>query len=64
MALAEYEADKDSEGRIKVKDDHLRAVVELSQDFKGYLNDLHRKDEGKRAEQRYERLDDSHGGSK
>ncbi|KAI8263968.1 hypothetical protein K4K58_012585 [Colletotrichum sp. SAR11_239] len=63
VALAEYEADKDGEGRIMVKDDHLRAVVELSQDFKGYLNDLHRKDEGKRAEQRYERLD-SYGSSK
>ncbi|KAF4484031.1 hypothetical protein CGGC5_v008297 [Colletotrichum fructicola Nara gc5] len=62
VALAEYEADKDSEGRIMVKDDHLRAVVELSKDFKGYLNDLHRKDEGKRAEQRYERLD-SYGSS-
>ncbi|KAI8165072.1 ATPase family AAA domain-containing protein 3-B [Colletotrichum sp. SAR 10_70] len=57
VALAEYDAEKDSEGRIMVKDDHLRAVIELSKDFKGYLNDLHRKDEGKRAEQRYERLD-------
>ncbi|KAI8301174.1 hypothetical protein K4K61_009070 [Colletotrichum sp. SAR11_59] len=57
VALAEYEADKDSEGRIKVKDDHLKAVVDLSKDFKTYLKDLHRKDEGKRAEQRYERLD-------
>ncbi|KAI8192229.1 ATPase family AAA domain-containing protein 3-B [Colletotrichum sp. SAR 10_77] len=63
VALAEYDAEKDSEGRIMVKDDHLRAVVELSKDFKGYLNDLHRKDEGKRAEQRYERLD-SYDGTK
>ncbi|KAH9227104.1 hypothetical protein K456DRAFT_1902670 [Colletotrichum gloeosporioides 23] len=61
VALAEYEADKDSEGRIMVKDDHLRAVVELSKDFKGYLNDLHRRDEGKRAEHRHERLDSYEG---
>ncbi|KAF4921572.1 ATPase family AAA domain-containing protein 3B [Colletotrichum viniferum] len=61
VALAEYEADKDSEGRIMVKDDHLRAVVELSKDFKGYLDDLHRRDEGKRAEHRHERLDSYEG---
>ncbi|KAI8234054.1 Lon protease [Colletotrichum sp. SAR 10_86] len=61
VALAEYEADKDSEGRIKVKDDHLKAVVDLSKDFKSYLKDLHRKDEGKRAEHRHERLDSFEG---
>ncbi|KAF3801312.1 hypothetical protein GCG54_00005468 [Colletotrichum gloeosporioides] len=61
VALAEYEADKDSEGRIMVKDDHLRAVVDLSKDFKHYLNDLHKRDEGKRAEQRSERLDSFEG---
>ncbi|KAF5522806.1 ATPase family AAA domain-containing protein 3-B [Colletotrichum aenigma] len=63
IALAEYDAEKDREGRIMVKDDHLRAVVELSKDFKGYLNELHRRDEGKRAEQRIERLD-SYDGTK
>ncbi|KAF6794598.1 P-loop containing nucleoside triphosphate hydrolase (ATPase) [Colletotrichum sojae] len=57
VALAEYDAEKDSEGRILVKDDHLRAVVELSQDFKGYLDGLHNRDEAKRAEMRNERLD-------
>ncbi|KAJ5013558.1 hypothetical protein K4K57_002569 [Colletotrichum sp. SAR 10_99] len=61
VALAEYEADKDSEGKIMVKDDHLRAVVELSKDFKDYLNDLHLRDEGKRAEHRHERLDSYKG---
>ncbi|EQB48870.1 hypothetical protein CGLO_11851 [Colletotrichum gloeosporioides Cg-14] len=61
VALAEFEADKDAEGRIKVKDEHLKAVVELSKDFKNYLNDLHLKDEGKRAEQRHERLDSYEG---
>ncbi|TDZ54529.1 ATPase family AAA domain-containing protein 3B [Colletotrichum trifolii] len=57
VALAEYDAEKDSEGRVKVTDNHLRAVVELSKDFKGYLDDLHTRDEGKRARQRMERLD-------
>ncbi|EFQ27428.1 ATPase [Colletotrichum graminicola M1.001] len=56
VALAEYDDEKDSEGRIMMTDNHLRAVVELSKDFKGYLNDLHRRDEEKRAEDRYERL--------
>ncbi|KAK2025670.1 ATPase [Colletotrichum zoysiae] len=56
VALAEYDNEKDGEGRIMVTDNHLRAVVELSKDFKGYLNDLHRRDEEKRAEDRYERL--------
>ncbi|KAK2049546.1 hypothetical protein LZ31DRAFT_456667, partial [Colletotrichum somersetense] len=56
VALAEYDNEKDSEGRIIVTDNQLRAVVELSKDFKGYLNDLHRRDEEKRAKDRYERL--------
>ncbi|KAF9871018.1 ATPase [Colletotrichum karsti] len=62
VALAEYDAEKDSEGKIMVKDYHLKAVIELSKDFKGYLDDLHRRDEGKRAEHRYERLDSYDGG--
>ncbi|KAJ9142057.1 ATPase (AAA) domain protein [Pleurostoma richardsiae] len=57
VSLAEYEAKKDEEGRVVLTDDHLRAVVELSKDFKDYLNNLHKGDEGKRAERRYERLD-------
>jgi acetyl-CoA carboxylase alpha subunit len=39
-----------------VTDEHLRAVVELSKDFKDYLNELHTVDEDKRAEQRFERI--------
>ncbi|KAL1605010.1 hypothetical protein SLS60_004553 [Paraconiothyrium brasiliense] len=57
VALAEYEATKDSEGKIIMNDTHLRSVVEMSRDFKEYLKDLHRGDEGKRAERRFERLD-------
>lgn len=43
-----------------VTDEHLRAVVELSKDFKDYLNTLHQGDEGKRAERKFDRLG-SHG---
>jgi hypothetical protein len=58
VALAEYDAEQDEDGKIIVSDAHLRAVVELSSDFKKYLNMLHRADEGKRAARKYERLDD------
>lgn len=57
VALAEYEAKKDSEGKIVLTDKHLRSVVSMSRDFKEYLDDLHLGDEGKRAERRKERLD-------
>ncbi|KAK4227773.1 ATPase [Podospora fimiseda] len=57
VAMAEYDAEKDEEGKILVTDTHLRAVVELSRDFKNYLNDLHRGSEAKRAERRQERLE-------
>ncbi|KAM7202928.1 hypothetical protein V8F20_004175 [Naviculisporaceae sp. PSN 640] len=57
VALAEYDAEKDEEGKILVTDTHLKAVVELSRDFKDYLNQLHKGDESKRAERKYERLD-------
>lgn len=58
VALAEYDAEKDSEGKIVVTDKHLRAIVELSRDFKEYLDELHKGNESKRAQRKYERLDD------
>ncbi|KAI1122744.1 P-loop containing nucleoside triphosphate hydrolase protein [Nemania abortiva] len=57
VSLAEYDAKKGEDGRTIVTDEHLRAVVELSRDFKAYLNELHKGDEAKRAERKYERLD-------
>ncbi|KAI0514731.1 P-loop containing nucleoside triphosphate hydrolase protein [Xylaria bambusicola] len=57
VSLAEYDAEKGEDGKIMITDDHLRAVVELSRDFKEYLGELHRGDEAKRAERNYERLD-------
>jgi hypothetical protein len=58
VGLAEVDAKKGSDGKIELTDDHLRAVVEVSKEFKQYLEDLHMGDEGKRAERKYERLDD------
>ncbi|EMR70898.1 putative aaa family atpase protein [Eutypa lata UCREL1] len=60
VSLAEYDAEKGEDGKIMVTDEHLRAVVELSKDFKDYLNTLHQGDEGKRAERKFDRLG-SHG---
>ncbi|CAJ2501364.1 Uu.00g042170.m01.CDS01 [Anthostomella pinea] len=57
VSLAEYDAEKGEDGKVMVTDEHLRAVVELSRDFKDYLNELHKGDEAKRAERKYERLD-------
>ena len=52
VALAEYDAEKDEEGKILLTDKHLRAVVDLSKDFKNYLDALHVGDEAKRAERK------------
>jgi hypothetical protein len=57
VALAEFDAEKDEEGKVVVTDNHLRAVVELSKDFEDYLSKLHKGDESKRAERKGERLD-------
>lgn len=55
--MAEYEDERDEEGKILLTDDNLRAVVGLSTDFKKYLNELHKADEDKRALRRFERLE-------
>jgi len=55
VALVEYEATKDSEGKIVLTDKHLKAVVEMSRDFKNYIDNVHLGDEDKRAERRRER---------
>lgn len=57
MALAEYDAETDEEGKTIVNDTHFRSVVELSKDFKDYLKELHRGDESIRAQRKSERLD-------
>ncbi|KAF2091476.1 hypothetical protein K490DRAFT_32941 [Saccharata proteae CBS 121410] len=62
VSLAEYDAIPDKEGdKILLTDKHLRAVVEMSRDFKNYLTELHVGDEAKRAARKRERLDDYNG---
>lgn len=55
MALAEFDAEKGDDNKIVITDNHLRAVTQLSGDFKKYLNTLFKGDEDKRAERRYDR---------
>lgn len=57
VALAEFEGTQDEEGRVLVLDHHLRQVMEMSREFKQYLEKLHIGDESKRAEREGERLD-------
>jgi hypothetical protein len=56
VALAEHEADKDSEGKILVKETHLSSIVKMSREFQEYLTELHMADENKRAENDFSRL--------
>ncbi|ROW17124.1 hypothetical protein VPNG_01370 [Cytospora leucostoma] len=57
VSLAEYEDERDAEGKILLTDEHLKSVVGLSKDFKSYLDELHKADESKRARKRFDRLD-------
>jgi hypothetical protein len=58
VALAEYDTETDEEGNILLKDEHLRSIVEMSRDFKRYLDDTHGADEEKRAAMEQIRYDD------
>lgn len=49
VALADFGGEKDEEGRILLKDDHVQQNVHMSKEFKAYLNDLQWGDEAKRA---------------
>ncbi|KFX93902.1 hypothetical protein O988_06576 [Pseudogymnoascus sp. VKM F-3808] len=57
VALAEYDAEKDDEGKILLKDTHLSSIVDLSKDFKKYLDDTLGADEDKRAAMEHIRHD-------
>jgi hypothetical protein len=60
VALAEYDAEKDEDGKIVLTDDHLTAVVDLSKDFDDYLSQVHKKDQAGRAAIRHERAETMH----
>lgn len=50
VGLAEFECHKDSEGKIKLEEDHIAQVADISGEFKQYLDDTLEGDEDKRAE--------------
>ena len=58
VALAEYDAETDEEGKILLKDTHLSSIVDMSRDFKKYLDKMHGADEDKRASIEHIRHDD------
>jgi hypothetical protein len=49
VALGEYDAEKDSQGTILVREKHISSVVKMSLEFHSYLDNLHSGDEEKRA---------------
>ena len=49
VALAEAQAQKDKEGRILIKSDHIKATVQMSREFRNYLVKVHKGDLSKRA---------------
>lgn len=57
VSLAEFDAEKDEDGKILVTEEHFQAVMALSSDFKEYLDELHKKDEAQRAAFKHERYD-------
>lgn len=58
VALAEVENDRDSEGRVRLKDSHIRSIVRMSSAFKKYLHTLHQGDESRQALRHGLRVDD------
>ncbi|KAK7424337.1 hypothetical protein QQX98_000605 [Neonectria punicea] len=49
VALAEAHSQKDKEGRVLIKSDHIKATVQMSREFRDYLVKLHKGDLSKRA---------------
>jgi len=49
VALAEYDAEKDAEGTILIRDKHFSSVVKMSLEFQNYLEKLHSANEDTRA---------------
>ena len=41
MALAEYQAIKDEDGKTLVTDDHIQSVLRLNKNFKNYIASIH-----------------------
>lgn len=66
MALAETQGQKDKEGRVLVKSDHIKATVQMSNEFQDYLVKVHKGNLSKRASMmgnRYDAFGKDAGGS-
>ena len=58
VALADFDNDKDEDGKVILHQRHIQQIVTMSKEFKDYLKDLHRGDEAKRADRQRIRHDD------
>ena len=57
VALADFDGEKDEDGKTMLRERHIQQIVHMSQEFKTYLNELHTGDEAKRAYRQRIRLD-------
>jgi hypothetical protein len=46
---------------IRVKKEHFASVVQISESFKGYVDNLYQNTEDRRARNRFDRLDSQRG---
>lgn len=49
VALAEAQGQKDKEGRVLIRSEHIKATVQMSREFRNYLVKLHKGDLSKKA---------------
>ena len=58
VALADFDNEKNEDGKIVLRERHIQQIVHMSQEFKDYLKELHHGDEAKRAYQQRNRYDE------
>ncbi len=58
VALADFDNETNEDGKIILRERHIQQIVHMSQEFKDYLNGLHRGDEAKRADRQRIRYDE------
>ena len=58
VALADFDDDRNEDGKVVLRESHIQQIVHMSQEFKQYLRELHRGDEAKRADRQRIRFDE------
>ena len=58
VALADFDNEKNEDGKIILHKRHIQQIVNMSKEFKDYLRELHRGDEAKRADRQRIRYDE------